>query len=282
MYEMKRYIDVNVSGTAVMLEECRKRGVRRFVLASSRAVYGEGAWRCDRCGRVNPFVRKWDKVGASNWNPRCPTCGAVTTSLMPTCEDDVLLPASVYGVSKESQEQLVSLAGRTSDTACTILRFFNVFGPGQALSNPYTGVLAVFVNRARAGRAIDLFEDGEILRDFVYVGDVVESVVGALSGSGAGPFNIGSGEGVTIRKLAEAIVGLTASGSSIRMTGKMRIGDVRGLVADIRRAESQLNWRPTTRFDEGLRRFVEWAMQKEFEDLYERSMEELRQRGLYR
>jgi dTDP-L-rhamnose 4-epimerase len=282
MYEMRRYVETNVVGTASLLEECLAGGVEKCVLSSSRAVYGEGTWWCEGCGRVHPPIRERLEGEPANWSPRCPRCRTFTSGCVPTAEGETLLPTSVYGVSKAAQEQLVNVVEHASGMSCATLRFFNVFGPGQALSNPYTGVLAVFANRARAGKPIELFEDGEILRDFVYVDDVVESLVQALSCSDPGPFNIGSGEGVTIRRLAQSIVDLTCSGSSIGVTGKMRIGDVRGLVADIRRAEAGLSWKPTTKFEEGLRRFVEWAMGREFEDLYEDSMEELRQRGLYR
>jgi len=283
MYKISRYIETNVLGTALLLEECLKANVKRFILSSSRAVYGEGSWYCSCCGPVHPSLReRQDDSMPTNWNPCCPLCGIFTTNILPTSEGEIISPTSVYGVSKATQEQLVALVGKTSSMSYSILRFFNVFGPGQALDNPYTGVLGVLLNRARAGKHIDLYEDGEIMRDFVYVDDVVESIVLAMTSETQDIYNIGGGYAVTIRELAEMLTDFTTSMSSLSVTGKMRIGDVRGLVADISHAEHSLKWRPSTDFSAGLRKFIEWALQREFQDRYEESLQELRMRGLYR
>jgi dTDP-L-rhamnose 4-epimerase len=282
MYEMRRYVDTNVTGTAVLLEACGAHPVRKFVLASSRAVYGEGSWRCPACGPVHPALRAPETGRAGSWNPVCPRCGCPTSGLLPTGEGETAMPTSVYGVSKLAQEQLVSLARGTFGLQGTTLRFFNVFGPGQSLSNPYTGVLAVFVNRARTGKGIELYEDGEIVRDFVFVDDVVGAILDATRSDDPGPINIGSGRTFSIGALARFVTARVRSGSILSVTGKMRTGDVRGLVADLGRAERILNWRPSTPTEEGLARFVDWAMTQPFEDRYDDSMEELRARGLYR
>ena len=282
MYELSRYMKTNVLGTAVLLEECLQANVKRFLLTSSRAVYGEGTWRCPFCGIVHPSLREREDGLLESWNPRCPKCGAFTMDLLATSEDESILPTSIYGVSKASQEQLVNIVGQTSNMSSAILRLFNVFGPGQALNNPYTGVMGVFVNRARAGKPIDLYEDGEIIRDFVYVDDVVESIISAIISENTGTINIGSGYPLTIRHLAEMVLNLISSSSTMMVTGKMRIGDVRGLVANKSFAEQTLQWCPSTDFNEGLRKFVEWALQYDFKDRYEESLKELCQRGLYR
>jgi dTDP-L-rhamnose 4-epimerase len=282
MYEMSRYMDTNVRGTAVLLDACVRARVPQVVLSSSRAVYGEGSWRCDACGPVHPGLRLPSKEGtAITWNPLCPRCRRPAASLLPTHEGESADPVSVYGISKLAQEQLVDMAGRAFGLDCSILRFFNVFGPGQSLSNPYTGVLAVFVNRARLGRPLDLYEDGRIVRDFVHVDDVVRALMLAAEKRPRCPVNIGSGRTVTIGEIAGMVVRLTRSSSPLQITGKSRVGDVRGLVADLSRAGTALGWAPEVAFEDGLRSFVEWASRSAPTDSYEGSLAELKDKGLY-
>ncbi len=280
MYEMRLYADTNVTGTAAILEECLRSGVHTFVLSSSRAVYGEGIWRCPDCGPVNPAIRKTRKT-APGWNPLCPSCDLETEKLLPTTEIGRISPVSIYGATKVAQEQLSLLASETGKISCRVLRFFNVYGPGQALSNPYTGVLGVFVNRARQGKRLDLYEDGLIERDFVNVADVVNALIKASQAEFDGAINIGSGQSQTIMDLARKIIELSESSSTTSVTGKGRLGDVRGLVADISRAREILGWEPKIGIDEGLKEYVGWALMQEYEDKYEQSLEELKQKGLY-
>lgn len=281
MYEMSRYMDTNVTGTAVLLEACVRRQTGKIVLSSSRAVYGEGMWECAHCGPVHPSLRSARSGRAGEWNPLCPTCGARVVGLLPTPEDAPLDPTSVYGISKLAQELLVSSVKDIYAADVNILRFFNVFGPGQSLSNPYTGVLAVFANRARENKTIDLYEDGEILRDYVFVDDVVEALHAALLAHDTPICNIGSGHVVSIRYLAETIVAAAGSSSRLVVTGKGRAGDVRGLQADIRRSADVLGWTPKVSVVQGLALFLEWAFAQPFEDRYEESLSELQRRGLY-
>lgn len=283
MYEMRRYVDTNVTGTAVLMEACIERRVPKIVLSSSRAVYGEGMWTCTNCGPVHPSVRSLDGDGDSQWLPACPRCGLPTPHLNPTDEDAPIDPASIYGISKLTQELLTLGVKSAYPADVSILRFFNVFGPGQSLSNPYTGVLAVFTNRARENRTIDLYEDGEILRDFVYVEDVIDALVAALRARDVPVCNIGSGRVVSIRYLAQTIIELLGSTSELRVTGKGRVGDVRGLQADVKRATASLSgWTPRVQLEQGLRYFLDWAMSQAYEDTYESSLNELSKRGLYR
>jgi dTDP-L-rhamnose 4-epimerase len=282
MYEMSRYMDTNVTGSATLLEACARRRIGRIVLSSSRAVYGEGMWQCGTCGVVHPSVRSGDGGQGGDWGPPCPKCKIPVTRLLPTSEDAQMDPASVYGISKLAQELLVWGVQRVYPAKVSILRFFNVFGPGQSLSNPYTGVLAVFANRAREDKVIDLYEDGEILRDFVFVDDAVEALLAGLDVSRSVVCNVGSGQVVSIRHLAEAIVAIVGSSSDLIVTNRGRVGDVRGLQADIRAAERVLGWTPTVTLDEGLRRFLDWASSQPYEDRYEQSLSELCDQGLYR
>lgn len=282
MYELTRFMETNVLGTATLLEESRRQGVTRFVLASSRAVYGEGPWECSGCGRVYPSTRTIERAAKTrSWNPTCPRCGKATTRLLPVREDDPVAPTSIYGMSKLAQEQLLSMSALALGLGHGILRLFNVFGPGQSLKNPYTGVLTVFINRSRLNKPLDLYEDGEILRDFVFVDDVARAIHVALESRESGVFNIGSASTRSIRRLAELIIESADSSSRTEVTRKMRAGDVRGLVADNERARQTLGWQPEMDADAGIRKFVQWALQSEFEDRYEESLEELKSHGLY-
>jgi dTDP-L-rhamnose 4-epimerase len=282
MYELTRYMETNVLGTAMLLEECRMRRVKRFVLASSRAVYGEGAWECLQCGRVYPQTRNVNGTGVpESWNPKCPQCGRHTSRLLPTKEDDPLAPTSIYGMSKQAQEQLLLMTAPAIGLGYGILRFFNVFGPGQSLKNPYTGVLSVFINRARLHKTLDLYEDGEVLRDFIYVDEVTRAIQLALDSSDSAIYNIGSAATLSIRRLAELIIRATDSSSVTKVTGKMRLGDVRGLVADNSRAARALPWQPLVDYENDIKRFVQWALQFDCEDRYEQSLKELEKHKLY-
>jgi dTDP-L-rhamnose 4-epimerase len=281
MYDIADYMDTNVVGTAIVLEECNKAGVRHFVLSSSRAIFGEGTWLCSSCGRAHARARGIDFDSSASWNPICSRCGLHTESMIAVKENDEKDPVSVYGISKLAQEQLVALVAGNSNMCCSSLRFFNVFGPGQSLKNPYTGVLAVFATRARQNKHLDIFEDGKIQRDFVYIDDVVEALQKAIDMKFNGACNIGSGSAVTIEYTAKKIVEYVRSGSKLCHTGKTRVGDVRGLVADIGNASRELGWIPRISFEKGLGNFVDWAMRSESVDLYEESMTELSKKGLY-
>lgn len=281
MYELSVYVNTNVSGTAVLLQECLASDVSALVLSSSRAVYGEGVWNCMKCGPVRPGLRKALSF-PGRWNPACPSCNSETSEALPTGEDEACDPVSVYGVTKHAQEQLVRLASEGRKMSCRTLRFFNVYGAGQALNNPYTGVLGVFVNRAKQNKILDLYEDGMMTRDFVCVDDVVDALIKASEIPFHGAINIGAGKASTIREIASIIISRAGSTSQQEVTGKSRVGDVRGLVADIRKAKQVLGWEPTTKLGDGLEKYVNWAMRQDVHDNYEKSMIELVEKGLYR
>ena len=281
MYELTRYTQTNVLGTAMLLEECRIQRVKRFVLASSRAVYGEGPWECFQCGRVYPQTRSVNATEPESWNPKCPRCGKRTSHLLPAREDDPLAPSSVYGMSKQAQEQLLLMTAPAIGLGYSILRFFNVFGPGQSLKNPYTGVLTVFINRARLHKTLDLYEDGDVLRDFIYVDEVARAIHLAIDSSESGIYNIGSASTLSIQRLAELIIRATDSSSVTKVTGKMRVGDVRGLVADNSLAARVLGWQPQVDSENDIKRCVQWALQFDCEDGYEQSLKQLEEHKLY-
>jgi dTDP-L-rhamnose 4-epimerase len=285
MYRIGRYVDTNVGALAVLCDELvgTRSRAPRLVLASSRAVSGEGAYLCALDGLVTPGPRSGQDP-VHGWSPACPLCGGVIHPV-PTGEQVAPRPTSVYGWTKLAQEQLLQVVGEAVHLDYSILRLHNVYGPGQALGNPYTGVLMVFFNRALNGEPLILFEDGEITRDFVHVDDVVA----ALEAAGSRPatnrslFTIGSGTPVTIRAAAEAIRTVTESRSEISVGGQFRVGDIRFAVADISRAESGLGYRPGVTFLDGLKRLLPWVRgQQRPADRFEESAREMARIGLLR
>jgi dTDP-L-rhamnose 4-epimerase len=287
MYEIHRYVDVNEGGTGLLLQALvdRRRPLQRLVLASSRAVYGEGTYECETCGRVDPSAREPDLDVEKDWNPCCPSCGAAISPCR-TSEDAKLRPESIYAATKLSQEYLALLTCRSYGFPIAILRYFNVYGEGQSLSNPYTGILSAFHARMRVNQDIDVFEDGQESRDFIHVDDVVEATMRALAADPAQirkvVFNVGSGQATTIIELARLVRDLGGSGSKIRITGSFRVGDVRHAVADPSRAAESLGFAATVPMNEGLERWLRWADRHQYEDRTASAAQELAERGLYR
>lgn len=287
MYEIDRYFGVNVQGTATLLDllqndDCGKL-VRSIVVASSRAVYGEGAYQCARHGLVSPDQRSRERMAGGFFEPVCPDCGSAV-SLVPTPESASFRPMSMYGLTKQVQEQAVLLFARTRGVNGFGLRYQNVFGPGQSLKNPYTGILAVFSNLARQNQAIEIYEDGLESRDFVYIDDVVEATMRSINypGQFVGALNVGSGQATSVMTVAEEIKSFFGSNSPIEVTGSFRVGDIRHNVADIAKLEQVLCFSPKVSFQLGLANFLGWAAEQAPEDkaAYLRSVSELAARGL--
>jgi dTDP-L-rhamnose 4-epimerase len=286
MYQIERYVDVNVRGTATLLDVLanESHAVRKMLLASSRAVYGEGKYLCARDGVVYPSSRQATHMQAGDFEVKCPACGSNVT-LLPTDEDSKLHPSSVYGISKQSQEQLFMTAGRSLGIPAVALRYQNVFGPGQSLLNPYTGILSIFSTRIRNGAPISIFEDGKESRDFVYIDDVVDATCMAIESDAANfeVFNVGSGVRTEVLHVARTLRQALGGSSSIDVNGSFRLGDIRHNLADISKIGSQLGFKPKTEFDEGVRRFAAWvATQQVPADNFTASIEEMRRRGLYK
>jgi dTDP-L-rhamnose 4-epimerase len=287
MYEIQRYFDVNVQGTAVLLDLLQNNisaaSVERIVVASSRAVYGEGAYLCKEHGAVYPEQRERNKMEAAIFEPVCPFCGH-DVALMPTPEIAPFKPMSYYGLTKQVQEQAVLLFGKTHGINAFGLRYQNVYGPGQSLKNPYTGILAVFSNLARQNQSIEIYEDGKESRDFVYVDDIVEATAKCIDFTDkfVGALNVGSGQATSVMTVAEEIRNYFKSNSPIGVTGKFRIGDIRHNIADISELKKLLHFTPAIAFSEGLSRFLDWATQIPAEDkeAYIRSVAELSSKGL--
>ncbi len=287
MHQVEHYYDVNVRGTALLLDCLTAMGAKRpkkLLLASSRAIYGEGAYRCAGHGLVHPRGRTAAAMDRGLFEPACPQCGGALL-MVPTGEDAPAQPTSVYGASKYAQEQLVLLQAGALGLACTALRFQNVYGPGQSLKNPYTGILAIFTNLARRGDTIQIFEDGRESRDFVYVDDVVTALAAALDDPRPGQhvYNVGAGTAVNVLEIATALVRRLDSRSKIVISGAYRVGDIRHNLADISRITRDLDYAPTVGFAAGLEQFVRWALEGPPTDTgYRRSLEELQHVGLFR
>lgn len=285
MYEIERYEDVNLKGTAILMDHLvnnKSSRIKKVVVASSRAIYGEGKYSCQRCGVVYPGRRRTEDMKAGRFEPTCPVCGDSCQSL-PTDENSAIHPSSFYGITKQVQEQMTLLFAKTLGISGFALRYQNVYGPGQSLKNPYTGILAIFSTLARANQPIEIFEDGEESRDFVYIGDVVEATWRCIRSEAiqTEAINVGSGQKTTVRELVREIVSFFGSKSDVAIKGAFREGDIRHNTADLSEAYRIIGFQPKWEFKEGLHQFLSWASsQSVSNDRYERSLIEMKARGL--
>lgn len=279
MYRVRDYVETNDLGTAVLMEGIAAHRIRRLVVASSMSIYGEGLYT-DQDGRIVEGVRSDEQLRRGDWEPVGPDGAPLTP--MPTPETKCPSLASVYALTKYDQEQLCLVLGRAYGIPTVGLRFFNVYGERQALSNPYTGVLAIFASRLLNRRPPLIFEDGEQRRDFVHVRDVARACRLALeSPSAPGEvLNIGSGRSVTVREIAERAARVLDVRVAPRLTGRYRRGDIRHCFADVTRANEVLGYQARIGLDEGLGQLAEWLVDRAAVDLSERASEELVQRGL--
>lgn len=285
MYEVQRYADVNVGGTALLLDLLgrERRQVTRLVVASSRAVYGEGKYAAADGAVFFPRQRDESLLRAHRFDPVDPRNGKTALHPVPTDEDSRLTPLSVYGVTKLAQENLVLTAAAGLGLDAVALRYQNVYGPGQALRNPYTGILSIFSNLLRRGEEINVFEDGLESRDFVYIDDVVEATVASLTSERAvgQPINVGSGASTTVLDVIASLSAALGTTSTYSITGNFRVGDIRHNVADLARARDGLGFNPTMIFSEGIAKFAEWVLARPLtESDYGGSLAELRARNL--
>lgn len=286
MYRVADYTDVNIGGTGLLWDILAndKTRVRQVVVASSRAVYGEGAYQCmSRCGLVVPEPRSRSQLESAAWEPRCPICGEEACPVA-TPEASPPQPASLYASTKLAQESISLTMGRALGISTTVLRLQNVYGPGQSLRNPYTGIISIFSNQMRQNLPVNVFEDGSESRDFVYVDDVADACMQALSFKVSPVLvNVGSGCPTRLIDLAETLRTAWESSSAITVSGDYRIGDIRHNWSDNNRLKEYLpDWQPRSLRD-GLNEFVQWAKtQAEFADASELATDELRARDLAR
>ena len=285
MYRIAHYSDVNIGGTAILLDYLVNRKnsrINKIVVASSRAVYGEGKYTCTSHGIVFPPLRTEESFKAGRFEPACPVCGQNCLPL-PTDEGALIAPTSIYGVTKHVQEQMALLIGPTIGISALALRYQNVYGPGQSLQNPYTGILAIFSSLARAGHTINIFEDGKESRDFIFIDDVIEATYRCIKSAATSVevFNVGSGIGISVLEVAQATIKYFNSKSQYIVSGDFRLGDIRHNIADITKARHSLGFEPGWSFDQGIREFLAWASEQPIPTIsYDQSLKELRARGL--
>lgn len=286
MYAIQHYSDANIGGTALLLDLIANEPfpIRKIVVASSRAVYGEGKYLCGTHGYVYPASRSTEEMEKGDFTVHCSLCG-IPAKLAPTDEETPVRPASVYGITKLTQEQLVLTVSKALGVSALAFRYQNVYGPGQSLSNPYTGILSIFSTRILNGSGINIFEDGKESRDFVFIDDVVAATIGGIEHEAplVDVFNVGSGvatDVVTIANTLQKLLGVTVP---IKISGQFRLGDIRHNVADLTKIRKTLGFEPTVSIEEGLRRFVAWVKGEEIQvDRYEESLQELREKGLFK
>lgn len=286
MYEIKRYIDVNIGGTALLLDILAntKHHVKRVVVAESRAIYGEGKYHCEKCGDVYPTERKDEDMTKGDFECHCPKCGGKVT-MVATTEDSAIHPSSVYGVGKQVQGQLVHMICKSIGIESVSFRYQNVYGPGQSLTNPYTGILSIFSTRIKNCKEINIFEDGKESRDFVYIDDVVDATIAGMEVPEANGhvFNIGTGIATDVLTVAKTLCKHYVIDVPLKVSGNYRLGDIRHNYADITLAKKILGFEPKWTFDQGIKRFTEWVNRQELQkDNYEASLEEMKQKGLFK
>lgn len=285
MYEIDRYVRANDLGTGILLQSLIrfKDRVRKLIVASSMSIYGEGAYSCAKCGLVYPQLRPLAQLLERRWEMECPTCGAQLTPA-PTREDKPLFPTSVYAITKQDQEQFCLVVGRAYGIPTVALRYFNVYGPRQALSNPYTGVCAIFSARLLNDQRPLIFEDGEQTRDFVHVSDIVQANLLALETDGADyqVVNIGTGIPTSVRQISRLLAEGLGKDLEPEIVGRYREGDIRHCVSDISRARAQLGYAPRVSLEQGIPELLKWVREQTPQDQVSKATAELETRQLVR
>jgi len=283
MYQIADYTAANTLGTANLLQAILNTNSHpeKLIVASSMSIYGEGEYSCSECGEVAPARRSAQQVQQKKWEPVCPYCSRAVRPVA-TRETKPLNCSSIYALSKKDQEEMVLLFGRTYQIPAVALRYFNIYGTRQALSNPYTGVVAIFASRLMNRKPPLVFEDGLQLRDFVNVRDIVQANLLAIESADADgiPLNIGSGQPISIREIAAELAQMLGADVSCQITGKYRAGDIRHCFADISRATRVLGYRPQVDFRDGLAELVSWLGSQQAEDRVDDAIERLEVLGL--
>lgn len=283
MYEIARYMETNSQGTANLLQAVldQKLKLEKLVVASSMSIYGEGQYRCEEHGTMAPEARPAQQLREKDWELHCLTCGNALLPV-PTAEDKPLQCTSIYALSKKDQEEMALLFGRTYGLPVVALRYFNIFGTRQALSNPYTGVAAIFGSRLLNNNAPMIFEDGRQLRDFVSVHDIVRANLLAMDRPEADgmALNIGSGQPIAIRDVASIMSEELHLSVSQEITGRYRAGDIRHCYADISCAREVLGYEPRFGFRDGVAELVEWLRSQTAVDRVQEASQQLSSYGL--
>lgn len=285
MYEVEKYVDVNINGTALMLNLLvnGSYNVKKVIVASSRSIYGEGKYISKELGAVYPTQRESIHMDQGDFEVKYPNSSALT--LVGTDEESKIHPSSVYGITKQNQEQMVLTVCPTVGIAGVAFRYQNVYGPGQSLKNPYTGILSIFSTQIKNGNNINIFEDGLESRDFVYIDDVVDATILGLEKEEANNqvFNVGTGVAKNVLTVANELVKNYGLDVAINVSGNYRLGDIRHNYADLTKINKLLGFCPKVSFEAGLKSFAEWVNTQEVqEDKYQKSIDEMKAKGLYK
>jgi dTDP-L-rhamnose 4-epimerase len=284
MYEIERYVDVNTKGTALFLDYLAnsKNEVKKVIIASSRSIYGEGKYKDGQEKFYYPESRKDEDMEQKRFDPQHE--GASLTAVA-TDEKSEIHPISIYGITKQVQEQLVMNVCKSIGVAGVSLRFQNVYGPGQSLTNPYTGILSVFSNLILNKKAINIFEDGLESRDFVYIDDVVNSIYLSIINDNANNnyYNVGTGVATTVLEVATILQKCYEINVETKISGNYRLGDIRHNFADISKIKNDINWVPKTDINDGLKEFSKWVLGQSLPKLeYEKSLSEMKEKGMFK
>ncbi|NQX40298.1 dTDP-L-rhamnose 4-epimerase [Pedobacter steynii] len=287
MYDISRYTFVNIQATSTLCDYIinEEHALETVIVASSRSIYGEGKYYSELHGDVYPDSRTFNSV-KNSFEVNCPVSGDYNLEIRATDEASKIHPSSFYGITKQVQEQMVILAAKLKNINGFALRYQNVYGPGQSLKNPYTGILSIFSRLALQGEEINIFEDGLESRDFVYIDDVVKATVRCLDADVKGQhiLNVGSGVPVTVLEVANEIVSYLKSASPIKISGAFREGDIRHNFADLNLVKNTLGFIPEWTFKDGLHKFIDWVLEQKDIPLdttdYKRSLGELKEKGL--
>jgi dTDP-L-rhamnose 4-epimerase len=284
MYQIKKYTDVNMGGTALMLDLLAntKHQVKKIIIASSRAIYGEGKYFAEKVGFVYPLSRKNEEMLAGNFEV---TYEGIVEPLQvyATDEESKIHPTSVYGITKQNQEQMVMTVCPTLNIAAVAFRYQNVYGPGQSLKNPYTGILSIFSTLIKNNKPISIFEDGQETRDFVFISDVVDATITGIENPAADNqvFNVGTGVSTTVLKVATTLVKNYGADVPVTITGNFRLGDIRHNYADMSKIKRLLGFEPKMSFEDGIQQFTQWVNQQTVvPSKYDESVTEMKAKGL--
>lgn len=287
MYDIKKYVDSNIGSTALLLDLLTntKHKVKKVVIASSRAIYGEGRYYSNELKQfVYPLQRTEEFMSKGDFEVKHLGCNEIL-KLVGTTEDSLVHPTSVYGITKQVQEELVMTVCPTIGIAPVAFRYQNVYGPGQSLSNPYTGILSIFSTRIKNGNDIIIFEDGKETRDFVYINDVVDATILGIEKDEANGevFNIGTGVAINVMTVANTLIDKYGIDVKLKVSGNYRLGDIRHNFADISKIKSLLGFEPKWNFSDGIGQFAKWVEKQDIhEDKYEQSIKEMKEKGLYK
>lgn len=286
MYEIQKYTDINIGATALMLDILTntKHCVKKVVVAASRAIYGEGRYLSQEMGYVYPLSRTDEYMNKGDFECKYEGC-LQALQLVGTDENSKIHPTSVYGITKQVQEQLVMCVCPTIGIAPVAFRYQNVYGPGQSLSNPYTGILSIFSTRIKNNNDINIFEDGLESRDFVYIEDVVDATILGIEKDEANgqAFNVGTGVAIDVLTVANTLIEKYGIKVNVSVSGNYRLGDIRHNYADLTKVNKLLGFVPKWSFSEGIGEFAKWVNRQEVqEDKYEQSIEEMKSKGLYK